>query len=53
MKDVMPSAEIQTRSAEMGMAMRWSTPEEMTARMQADIRKWSAVIEKAGIAKRD
>ena len=53
MKDVMPSADIQTRSAEMGMAMRWSTPDEMTARMKADIAKWSAVIETAGVAKRD
>jgi tripartite-type tricarboxylate transporter receptor subunit TctC len=53
MKEVMPSADIQTRSAEMGMAMRWSTPDDMTARMTADIDKWSAVIAKAGIAKRD
>src|SRR5689334_7137846 len=53
MQDVMPSSDMQARSAEMGMAMRSSTPEEMTARMQADIRKWSAVIEKAGVAKRD
>jgi tripartite-type tricarboxylate transporter receptor subunit TctC len=53
LKEVMPSPDMQTRAAEMGMAMRWSTPQEMTARMQADIRKWSAVIEKAGIAKRD
>ena len=52
-KEVMPSADIQTRSAEMGMAMRWSTPEQMTARMKADIVKWSAVIAKAGIAKHD
>jgi tripartite-type tricarboxylate transporter receptor subunit TctC len=52
-KDVIPSSDIQTRSAEMGMAMRASTPEEMTARMKADMSKWSAVIEKAGIAKRD
>jgi tripartite-type tricarboxylate transporter receptor subunit TctC len=52
-KEVMPSADIQTRSAEMGMAMRASTPGEMTARMKADMSKWSAVIEKAGIAKRD
>jgi len=35
------------------MAMRWSTPGEMTSRMKADISKWSAVIEKSGIAKRD
>jgi tripartite-type tricarboxylate transporter receptor subunit TctC len=52
-KEVMPSADIQTRAAEMGMAMRWSTPDQMTARMQADIGKWSGVIAKAGIAKRD
>jgi tripartite-type tricarboxylate transporter receptor subunit TctC len=53
MKVVMPSPDIQNRAAEMGMAMRWSTPDDMTARMKADISKWSAVIEKAGIAKRD
>lgn len=35
------------------MAMRWGTPVEMTARMKADITKWSGVIEQAGIAKRD
>jgi tripartite-type tricarboxylate transporter receptor subunit TctC len=52
-KAMIPSADIQTRSAEMGMAMRSSTPEEMTARMKSDITKWSAVIERAGIAKRD
>jgi len=33
--------------------MRWSTPEEMTARLKADIAKWGEVIDKAGIAKRD
>ncbi len=37
----------------MGMAMRWSTPEAMTARLKADIAKWGAVIEKAGIPKHD
>jgi putative tricarboxylic transport membrane protein len=52
-KEVMPSPDIQARSAEMGMAMRWSTPDQMTARMKADIDKWSAVIAKAGITKRD
>jgi len=53
MKAVMPSPDIQSRAQEMGMAMHWSTPEEMTTRMKADISKWAAVIEKAGIAKRD
>ncbi len=53
MKDVIPSPDIQTRASGMGMAMHWSTPEDMTARMKADIAKWGAVIEKAGIPKRD
>jgi tripartite-type tricarboxylate transporter receptor subunit TctC len=52
-KDVMPSPDIQDRAKQMGMAMRWSTPEEMTARMKADIAKWGAVIERAGIPTRD
>jgi tripartite-type tricarboxylate transporter receptor subunit TctC len=52
-KEVMPSPDMQGRAQEMGMAMRWSTPEEMTARMKADIGKWGSVMEKAGIAKRD
>jgi tripartite-type tricarboxylate transporter receptor subunit TctC len=53
MKDVIPGPDVQARSAQMGMAMRASTPDEMTARMKADIAKWGAVIEKAGIPKHD
>jgi tripartite-type tricarboxylate transporter receptor subunit TctC len=53
MKDVIPDASVQGRARQMGMAMRWSTPADMTARTKADIAKWGAVIEKAGIAKRD
>jgi len=53
MKDVIPRPEVQGKSSRMGMEMRWSTPDEMTARIKADIAKWSAVIEKAGIPKRD
>ncbi len=53
MQAVIPDNDIQSKAAQMGMAMRASTPEQMTARMQADIAKWSGVIAKAGIAKRD
>ena len=53
MKEVIPGPDVQGKSSQMGMAMRWSTPDDMTARMQADIAKWGAVIEKAGIAKRE
>jgi tripartite-type tricarboxylate transporter receptor subunit TctC len=53
MKDVIPTPDVQDRAKQMGMAMRWSTPADMTTRMKADIAKWGAVIDKAGIAKRD
>ena len=53
MKEVIPLPAIQDRSAQMGMEMRWSTPEEMNERMKADIAKWGAVIKNAGIPKRD
>jgi tripartite-type tricarboxylate transporter receptor subunit TctC len=53
MKDVIPTPVVQERAKQMGMAMRWSTPEDMTARLKADIAKWGAVIEKAGIPKHD
>jgi hypothetical protein len=32
-----------------GMEARGTTPEELQNRMKADIAKWAAVIEKAGI----
>ncbi len=53
MKAVIPDADLQRKALEMGMAMRSSTPDQMTARMKADIAKWGAVIDKAGIAKHD
>ena len=51
--DVLPAPEVQDKATKLGMEMRGSTPEEMTARMKSDIAKWSAVIEKAGIPKHD
>jgi tripartite-type tricarboxylate transporter receptor subunit TctC len=53
MKEVIPTPDVQDKAKQMGMAMEWSTPEDMTARMKSDIAKWGAVIEKAGIPKRD
>jgi tripartite-type tricarboxylate transporter receptor subunit TctC len=51
--EVLPLPDVQEKSQRLGMDMHASTPEEMTARMKADIAKWGAVIEKAGIPKRD
>jgi len=49
--EVLPAPEVQERGKTLGMDLRGSTPEEMTARLKSDITKWSAVIEKAGIQK--
>jgi tripartite-type tricarboxylate transporter receptor subunit TctC len=50
---VLPLPDVQERATRLGMEMRASTPDEMTGRLKADIAKWSAVIDKAGIPKRD
>jgi tripartite-type tricarboxylate transporter receptor subunit TctC len=51
--DVLPDPDVQEKAGKLGMEMRGSTPDEMAARMRADTAKWAAVIEKAGIPKRD
>src|SRR5215510_4179874 len=51
--EVLPLPDVQEKSQRLGMDMHGSTPDEMTARMKSDIAKWGAVIEKAGIPKRD
>jgi tripartite-type tricarboxylate transporter receptor subunit TctC len=42
---------LQATAAALGMDARGSTPQEMRDRMAADVQKWAAVIEKAGIEK--
>jgi tripartite-type tricarboxylate transporter receptor subunit TctC len=51
--EVLQLPDVQKRGRTLGLEMRGSGPEEMTARMKADIVKWAAVIEKAGIPKQD
>lgn len=53
LNDVLPDPAIQEKSKALGMEMRAGTPVEMDKRMKDDIVKWGAVIEKAGIEKRD
>jgi tripartite-type tricarboxylate transporter receptor subunit TctC len=53
MRAVIPDSDVQMRAAQMGMAMRPSSPEQMTARMKADIAKWGAVIAAAHIPKQN
>lgn len=45
--------DVQDKSQKLGMQMRASTPQAVTDRLKDDIVKWGAVIEKAGIPKRD
>jgi tripartite-type tricarboxylate transporter receptor subunit TctC len=42
---------LQATASALGMDARGSTPEEMRDRMAADVQKWAAVIDKAGIPK--
>jgi tripartite-type tricarboxylate transporter receptor subunit TctC len=45
------SPEVQRELQAVGMVAKASTPEQMSQRMRADMAKWRAVIEKAGIEK--
>jgi tripartite-type tricarboxylate transporter receptor subunit TctC len=47
--DVLNLPEVKEKAMLNGMDARGTTPEEMQARMKADIAKWASVIEKAGI----
>jgi tripartite-type tricarboxylate transporter receptor subunit TctC len=51
--DVLPDPAIQEKAKALGMDMHGSKPAEMDKRMKDDIAKWTSVIEKAGIQKRD
>jgi tripartite-type tricarboxylate transporter receptor subunit TctC len=42
---------VQATASALGIDARGSTPEEMRDRMAADVKKWAAVIENAGIEK--
>jgi tripartite-type tricarboxylate transporter receptor subunit TctC len=44
--------DVKQRILDLGTEPRASTPEEIGTRLKDDIRKWSAVIERAGIEKR-
>ena len=49
--EALKSPDIQAKALQFGLDARGTTPEEMQARMRADIVKWGAVIEKAGLEK--
>jgi tripartite-type tricarboxylate transporter receptor subunit TctC len=52
LKDVLALPEVKQRLLELGIEARPSTPDELMALFKADVKKWDAVIVKAGIEKK-
>jgi tripartite-type tricarboxylate transporter receptor subunit TctC len=50
-REVLADAELKKRYLDLGIEAKASSPDEMKARLQAEIGKWSKVIEQAGIPK--
>jgi putative tricarboxylic transport membrane protein len=50
-REIVAMPEVKQRYAELGIEAKASPPEELKARLAADIGKWAAVIERAGIPK--
>jgi putative tricarboxylic transport membrane protein len=50
-QEIVAIPDIKMRFASLGIEAKASTPEEFKSRMQADVGKWAAVIERAGIPK--
>jgi tripartite-type tricarboxylate transporter receptor subunit TctC len=50
-REIVAIPEVKQRYAELGIEARASAPEDVKARLEADIKKWSALIERAGIQK--
>src|ERR1700726_1786865 len=51
LQDILADADVKQRLIALGIEARASTPQEISARLKADIGKWQKVIEKAGIPK--
>jgi len=49
--EIVAIPEVKQRYAELGIEAKASTPEELKARLEADIAKWAALIERAKIPK--
>ena len=49
LREALAAPDVRQRFLELGVEARASTPEEMGARLKADIDKWARVIERAGL----
>jgi len=51
MREIMAEEDVKQRYATLGIEAKASSPDELKARLVADIKKWGDVIERAGIPK--
>jgi tripartite-type tricarboxylate transporter receptor subunit TctC len=51
LREILAQPDVVARLLDLGIEAQASSPEDLMARLQADIRKWSDVIEKGGIQK--
>jgi tripartite-type tricarboxylate transporter receptor subunit TctC len=51
--EVLQTPKVQEAAHRLGLEMSGSTPEQLTARLQGDILKWTGVVEKGNIPKMD
>jgi len=52
MHEVLALPDLKERFAKVGVTAKGSTPDELMAKLKSDIKKWDAVIEKAGIPRK-
>jgi hypothetical protein len=52
MHEVLAQPDVVAQFAKLGVEAHASSPDELMMRLKDDIKKWTAVIEKAGIAKK-
>ncbi len=52
MHDILNDSEVKAQFVKVGVEAHASSPQELMERMQADIKKWNAVIDKAGIPRK-
>jgi tripartite-type tricarboxylate transporter receptor subunit TctC len=51
LRDILADPDVKQRMLELGITAKASTPQDISARLKADIDKWQKVIERAGIPK--
>lgn len=51
LREILADADVRKRLLDLGIDSKAGSPAEMDAQMRADIKKWGAVIERAGIQK--